>query len=77
MQASGESVLWLFAVELLIAPSEVAATGEAHGCSAVANTSEALTLATGRVQQQLPDAVHADGALQLKRCLLRNVPSIL
>ena len=63
MHALGESVLRLFPVLVLIAPGEVAATGEVQrGCN-VANPLEAETCATGGIKQQLPDAVHADGAL--------------
>ena len=60
----------MFPVVLLIAASEVAAAGEAHACCAVANPAEALAGTTGWVLQQLPNAIHAYGALQLKRCLL-------
>ena len=69
-QALGEGVLRLFPVVLLIAASEVAAAGEAHGRSGMANTREALAGTTGWVLQEFTHPVHADGALQLKRCLL-------
>jgi len=69
-QALGEGVLRLFPVVLLIAASEVAAAGEAHECSGIANTREALAGTTGWVLQELPNAIHTHGALQLKRCLL-------
>ena len=69
-QIVGERVLWAFPVHFLVTTSEVAAAVEAHRYRNVANTGEALARATGWIQQQLPNAVHADGALQLKRCLV-------
>ena len=52
-----------------MATSEVTAAGETHQLSRVAYTNEALAGTTSWVQQQLPDAIHADGALQLQWCL--------
>ena len=64
-QDLGESVLRLFPVVLLVSASEVAAACEAHRCHCVANTCEALASTVRWVEQQLPDAVHADGELHL------------
>ena len=66
-----ECVLGLFPVLFLITPSAVAAAGEPHECSSVANTCGTLVGTTCWVQQQFPNEVHADRALQAQLCLLK------
>ena len=60
-----ECVLRLFPVLLLITPSEVAAAGEPHECSSVANTSGALVGTTCLVQQQ-----YRTRSMRTERCRL-------
>ena len=55
---------------LLVAMGEMAAAAESHLLQNVANSSDALVLALLGVDQQLPNPIQAEGALQFERCAL-------
>ena len=55
---------------LLVATGEMAAAAESHLLQNVANPSEALVVALLGVDQQLPNPIQAEGALQFERCAL-------
>ena len=56
---------------LLVATSEVAAAAEAHLLHDGAHAREALVVALPGVEQQLPNPIQADGAVQFERCALK------
>ena len=58
---------------LLVAPGEMAAAAEAHRLHDLAYAIEALVLALLGVDQQLPNPIQAEGALQFERCALEVI----
>ena len=55
---------------LLVATGEMAAAAEAHRLHDLAYAIEALVVAPLGVDQQLPNPIQAEGALQCERCAL-------
>ena len=55
---------------LLVAPGEMAAAAEAHHLHDLAYAIEALVLALLGVDQQLPQPIQSEGALQVEQCAL-------
>ena len=68
--ASFECLLWQLVKVLLVATGEMAAAAEAHCLHDLAYAIEALVLALLAVDQQLPDPIQADRALQFEWCAL-------
>ena len=55
---------------LLVATGEMASAAESHLLQNLANATEALVVALLGVDQQLPNPIQAEGALQFERCAL-------